>query len=159
MLFRSKIKQEYNTDERLESFVNDIINSSQCYLQFNSEEMSKILPGKDSATPMMKMLQLSLPEYNDSSDFREKFINMFTKCCPGFKASDVSLNYKPNQIVVVAAASGFPIRYLANAANLKEPHIYSHTHVCLALHMRTSIDFYWASSSKMSSLPQKSHLR
>ena len=115
-----KIKQEYNTDERLESFVNDIINSSQCYLQFNSEEMSKILPGKDSATPMMKMLQLSLPEYNDSSDFREKFINMFTKCCPGFKASDVSLNYKPNQIVVVAAASGFPIRYLANAANLKE---------------------------------------
>lgn len=115
-----KIKQEYNTDERLEEFVNHIIRSSQCYLQFNSEEMSKILPGKDSATPMMKMLQLSLPEYNDPSNFRDKFISMFTRCCPGFKESDVSVNYKPNQIVVVAAASGFPIRYLANAANLKE---------------------------------------
>lgn len=115
-----KIKQEYNTDERLEDFVNSIIKSSQCYLQFNSEEMSKILPGKDSATKMMKMLQLSLPEYNDPTNFRDKFIAMFTKCCPGFKSGDVSMNYKPNQIVVVAAASGFPIRFIANAANLKE---------------------------------------
>lgn len=115
-----KIKQEYNTDERLEEFINSIIRSSQCYLQFNAEEMSKILSGKDTATTMMKMIQLSLPEYNDSSNFRDKFISMFTRCCPGFKPSDVSVNYKPNQIVIIAAASGFPIRYIANAANLKE---------------------------------------
>lgn len=114
-----KIKQEYNTDERLEDFVRDLVRSAQCYLQFNSEEIAKVLP--TGSTSMMRMLQLSLPEYNDPTNFRKKFVDMFSRICPGFNANnDLSTNYKANQIVVIAAASGFPLRFVANVANLKD---------------------------------------
>jgi hypothetical protein len=114
-----KIKQEYNTDERLESFIRDLVRSAQCYLQFNPNEISKVLPSGN--TNMMRMVQLSLPEYNDATNFRQKFINLFKQICPGFnEEQDLSVNYKANRIVVVAAASGFPLRFVANVANLKE---------------------------------------
>lgn len=113
-----KIKQEYNSDERLEDFVRDLVRSAQCYLQFNSEEIAKVLPS--GSTSMMRMIQLSLPAYNDPSNFRNKFVDMFSRICPNFNVNeDLSTNYKENQIVVIAAASGFPLRFVANAANLK----------------------------------------
>ena len=114
-----KIKQEYNTDEKLEDFVRSLFNSAQCYLQFDTQEQSK----GSSQTNMMRMVQLCLPEYSDPSNFREKFIEKFASVCSGFQfnaSQDVSKNYKDNQIVVVAAASGFPLRYVANVANLKQ---------------------------------------
>lgn len=113
-----KIKLEYNTPEKLELFVKSIFNSAQCYLQFDTQEMSKGV----NQSNMMRMLQLSLPEYSDSSNFRQKFIDTFASVCANFnfKTSDcVSTNYKDNQIVVIAAASGFPLRYVANVANLR----------------------------------------
>ncbi len=114
-----KIKQEFNSDERLEVFIKSIVASARCYLQFNAEEMSKVIPG--CVNDMKSMVQLSLPEYNDPTNFRQKFIDMFAGECPGFNAaSDLSVNYKDNQIVVVAAASGFPLRFVANVATLKE---------------------------------------
>ena len=114
-----KIKQEYNTDERLEGFIRNLVQSAQCYLQFNPDEIAKVLPGGN--TQMMRMVQLSLPDYNDQSNFRQRFINKFTQICPGFNPiDDLSVNYKSNQIVVVAAAGGFPLRFVANVANLKE---------------------------------------
>ncbi|PXV65009.1 tubulin-like protein [Dysgonomonas alginatilytica] len=113
-----KIKQEYNSDDRLEDFVRDLVRSAQCYLQFNNEEIAKVLPS--GSTSMMRMIQLSLPEYNDPTNFRKKFVDMFGKICPGFNLNeDLSTNYKANQIVVVAASSGFPLRFVANVANLK----------------------------------------
>jgi hypothetical protein len=114
-----KIKQEYNTTERLEEFVRGLVLSAQCYLQFNPEEIAKVLPSGN--TQMMRMVQLSLPEYNDPTNFRQKFIDMFGLVSPGFNVGqDLSTNYKANQIVVIAAASGFPLRFAANIANLKE---------------------------------------
>lgn len=114
-----KIKQEYNSDERLEDFIRDLVRSSQCYLQFNQEEIAKVLPS--GSTSMMRMLQLSLPKYDDSTNFRDKFINMFAQISPGFDPRvDVSINYKENQIVVIAAASGFPLRFVSNLKKLKE---------------------------------------
>lgn len=114
-----KIKQEYNSDERLEEFIRGLIKSAKCYLQFNSEEMSKVLPG--GHTHMQSMVQLCLPEYDDPTNFRQKFINMFSLLCRDFKpASDLAVNYKQNQIVIVAASSGFPLRFVANVANLKD---------------------------------------
>jgi hypothetical protein len=114
-----KIKQEYNTDTLLEGFIEEIVNSAKCYLQFNSEEVSKVFAG--SKNEMQRMVQLCLPEYNDSSNFRDKFIKMFQQKCPGFNPDmDLSVNEQPNQIVVVAAASGFPLRFVASVANLRE---------------------------------------
>ena len=71
---------------------------------------------------MMKMLQLCLPKYEeDISGFRDKLINMFVKIAPGFNPkTDVAENYKSNQIVLVSAASGFPLRYVTNVKVLKE---------------------------------------
>jgi len=113
-----KIKQEYNTPERLETFVRSLFDSAQCYLQFDTNEMTK----GTNQTQLSRMIQLCLPKYDDPSNFRQKFIDMFANVCAkqNFKAEDcVSTNYKNNQIVVVAAASGFPLRYVANVANLR----------------------------------------
>lgn len=113
-----KIKKEYNSDEKLEEFIGGLVKSAQCYLQFNNEEIAKVIPGvEDKRTPM---IQLCLPEYNDP--FRDKFVKKFGEMCPGgsFNPGDcLSTNYKPNQIVVVAAVSGFPLRFVANVAVLK----------------------------------------
>lgn len=115
-----KIKKEYNSDEALEEFIGNLVKSAQCYLQFNDEEIAKVIPGNENK--MMRMIQLCLPEYNDPSNFRDKFIRKFAEMCPGgsFNPGDcLATNYKPNQIVVVAAASGFPLRFVANVAVLK----------------------------------------
>lgn len=114
-----KIKAEYNTDEKLESFVRDLYNSSQCFIQFDSAEMS----GNNAGSGMMKMIQLCLPKYDDPTNFRAKFINAFKGVCSDYQfdaTSDVCDNYKDNQIVVVSAASGFPLRFVANVSNLKQ---------------------------------------
>lgn len=113
-----KIKQEYNTPERLEAFVRALFDSAQCYLQFDQQEMTK----GTNQSQLKRMIQLCLPKYDDPSNFRQKFIDMFANVCAkqDFRADDcVSTNYKDNQIVVVAAASGFPLRYVANVANLR----------------------------------------
>lgn len=114
-----KIKQEYNTPEKLEAFVRTLFDSAQCYLQFDQQEMTK---GTNSSQ-LNRMIQLCLPAYDDPSNFRQKFIDMFASVCArhNFRQADcVSTNYKENQIVVVAAASGFPLRYVANVANLRQ---------------------------------------
>lgn len=114
-----KIKREYNTDDQLEAFITDLIRSTKCFLQFNAEEMASPNP-EYATTKKISLVQLCIPEYNDPTNFREKFINMFAQCCPGFNPSqDVAVSYKSNQIVLVAAAAAFPLRYVANVANLK----------------------------------------
>jgi hypothetical protein len=116
-----KIKQEYNTDDKLETFVRNLVHSAQCFLQFNPNEISKVLPA--GRTDMMRIVQLSIPDYNDPTNFRKKFINTFKGVCLPFcdftEDSDVSVSYKSNRITVVAAASGLPLRFIANVANLK----------------------------------------
>ncbi|MDR1454415.1 MAG: tubulin-like doman-containing protein [Tannerella sp.] len=110
-----KIKQEYNSDERLEEFVTDLVKSAKSYLQFNPEEI-----GKRPETSMMQMIQLSLPKYDDPSNFRQKFIDMFAQVSGIDVNQDVSENDRANRIVIVAAASGFPLRFVSNVANLKD---------------------------------------
>ena len=114
-----KIKNEYSSDELLEAFIKNLVQSAKCYLQFNPAEMASPNP-EYVATRMMSMIQLCIPKYEDPTNFRQKFIDMFAQCCPGFRpATDVAENYKSSQIVVIAAAAAFPLRYVANVANLK----------------------------------------
>ena len=113
-----KIKSEYNTNEKLEAFVRELYNSSQCFLQFDASEMS----GDKAGAGMDRMVQLCLPKYDDPTNFRQKFIDAFKSVCVGFQFSvneDVSDNYKDNQIVVISAASGFPLRFVANVDCLR----------------------------------------
>ena len=115
-----KLKQECNSEEKLEQFVRQLVTSAKAYVQFNTEEQGKVFDGNGGA--MMKMIQVCLPKYeDDKSGFRNKLIEMFMQVSPGFDPrQDVAVNYKSNQIVVVAAASGFPLRYVTNVKVLKQ---------------------------------------
>lgn len=111
-----KLKQDYNTDEKLEQFVKNCVAQAHVLLEFNQKE-----EGKQSTGMKMNMIQLCLPRFDeDKSGFRDKLIERFRQEFPGFNPSeDVSENYKETQIVIVAAASGFPLRYVSNVEVLK----------------------------------------
>ena len=117
-----KLNQELTSasGDKLETFVKDAIASARTYVQFNTEEKSKVIGAEDGA--MMSMIQVSLPKGDENTTaFRNKLIKEFEKQVPGFDPKeDVSENYKSNQIVIVAANAGFPLRYLSNVKTLKE---------------------------------------
>ena len=71
---------------------------------------------------MMKMIQLRLPLFpEDQTGFRDKLIKMMQLVAPGFNPTeDVSVCDKKNEIVIVSAASGFPLRYVANVGVIKQ---------------------------------------
>jgi len=115
-----KLKQELNTEEKLERFVRLVTSTSKSYVQFDPQETAMVIPGNTGA--MMQMVQLSLPQTDErTNDFKERLIHAFEQNVPGFNArEDVSTNYKDNQIVVISANSGFPLRFLANVRVCKE---------------------------------------
>lgn len=115
-----KLKQELNTDEKLERFVKLVTSTSKSYVQFDPKETAMVIPGNTGA--MMPMVQLSLPKTDEkTNEFRDKLIRAFVENVPGFDPKqDVSLNYKDNQIVIISANSGFPLRFLSNVKVCKE---------------------------------------
>ncbi|NDV65269.1 tubulin-like doman-containing protein [Bacteroides sp. 224] len=114
-----KIKKSYTSDEQLEELIQYLVQSSQSYLQFNSEEVDKL--AMKYGIPLRHVVQLSLPEYYDATNFRQKFIDMFKKACPKFSVhSDLLTNYKRTELVVVNATVGFPLSIVANIETLKD---------------------------------------
>ena len=115
-----KLKTELDTDEKLEQFVKLVTQTSRSYVQFNPEERAMVIPGNTGQ--MMSMVQVSLPESGEKTDsFRKKLIDAFVKEIPGFDPRlDLAVNYKTNQIVVVSAHAGFPLRFLTNVKVCKE---------------------------------------
>lgn len=111
-----KLKQELVTPEKMKEFVSQVVKMAKPCVQFNPTETA-------DGVKMMKMIQLSIPEPTSTTqEFREKLIEAFANNSDGYPVSksDVSVHYKENEIVVVTAASGFPLRYLANMTTLKE---------------------------------------
>ena len=115
-----KLKQEYNSEERLEQLCRSWVQSAKCYLQFNAEEQSKQFGNAPGGMMQMKLLRLPLfPE--DQTGFRDKLIRMMQLVAPGFNPSEnVSVCEKKNEIVIVSVAAGFPLRYVANVKELKQ---------------------------------------
>ena len=115
-----KLKQELNTDPKLEAFVKDVIDTSSTYVQFDEYETGKSPKGTTGA--MMSMIQLSIPQTDEkTNDFKERLIKEFKNQKSGFDPkSDVMVNYKNNQLVVISANSGFPLRFLSNVKVCKE---------------------------------------
>ena len=115
-----KLKSELNTDDKMEQFVKLVTQTSRTYVQFDANERSMVIAGNVGV--MMPMVQLALPEADErTNDFRQKLIEAFKKEVPGFEPKqDVAVNYKNNQIVVISANSGFPLRFLANVKTAKE---------------------------------------
>lgn len=111
---------ECSSPEKMKKFVNGIYNAAQSFLTFNGSEEGQGSP--ETAANHQKIIQLSLPLYEDDQAFRADFIKMFGESgkIPFDESKDVSENFKSNQIVVVTAHSGFPLRYVDNVRVLKE---------------------------------------
>lgn len=111
---------ECSTPEKMARFTQAIYNAAQSYLTFNGSEEKQGSP--ETAANHQKMIQLSLPIYEDNDEFRNDFIKTFGSSgnIPFDVDNDVSENFKSNQIVVITAHSGFPLRYVDNVRILKE---------------------------------------
>ena len=109
-----------STPDNRKRFVKEIYNAAQSFLTFNGSEEGKGSP--ETAANHQKLIQISLPLYEDDDTFRNDFIKDFGESgtIPFNKDSDASVNFKSNQIVVVTAHSGFPLRYVDNVRVLKE---------------------------------------
>lgn len=113
-----KLKQDYNTKGKRNDFAKDCVNQVKVYLQFNSEEQGKVFDSNSGGKK--EIIQVSLPRFDeDKSGFRDDLIDSFKNQGIDSK-DDISINYKSNQIVLIAAASGFPLRYLTNVKVLKK---------------------------------------
>ena len=118
-----KLKNELNTEEKIENFVKQAVSHARTYAQFNPEETNKVI--SDNEGKMMSMVQLALPKAESESTraFTKKLLDSFTENVQGFIPTtdgDLSENFKQNQIVVVCANAGFPLRFLENVKVLKE---------------------------------------
>ena len=115
-----KLESELDTKEKLEQFVKYMVQASRTYVRFNPTEYAKVIPG--NIEPMMPMVQLVLPEADErTNNFRQRLIDTFRKEVPEFDPkSDVTVNYKDDQIMVISAKYGFPPRFLTDVKFAKE---------------------------------------
>lgn len=119
-----KLRNEYNSEEKLETLVRGWVQEAQCYVQFNQEEQNRVF--ENAGGGMMRMIQLRLPRFDeDKSNFRGRLVDMVRQICPTFNpAEDLSDLENKNQIQIIAAASGFPLRFISNTKVLKERYDY-----------------------------------
>src|SRR5574344_2163545 len=112
-----KLKQDYSTENKRNKFVKECVDQVKVYLQVNSEEQGKVFDSNSGGKK--DIIQISLPRFDeDKSGFRNNLIESFKQ--HGIDNNDVFVNYKNNQIFLIAAASGFPLRYLTNVKILKK---------------------------------------
>ena len=119
-----KLKNELNSEDKIEAFVDNVINMARTYVQFNANETATVIGDNQGA--MMSMVQVALPK--PTNDQEAKFVKelgvAFSNKQPGFIPSfndgDFSENFKSNQMVVICAKAGFPLRFLLNVQTLRE---------------------------------------
>ncbi len=116
-----RLKQEFPTDQLLDAYLDDLVRSCRAFLQFNQGEFGKVT-GDGTTTTMGQGVQICIPEYNDPTNFRDKFIKHLTGKFEGnlITANSVTGNAKENQIVIIMIYSGFPLRFVQNINFLKE---------------------------------------
>lgn len=116
-----KLMDELSSDEKLEEFVKMTIEKCGAWVQFNENEVHK------GGVSMASMVQLSIPKANEKTQsFRDKLVQAFRAQIKGefSEKEDVSLNYNNNEIVCVAAYSGFPLRFVSNMTVLRDKYNY-----------------------------------
>lgn len=119
-----KLRMDLNSDEKIEAFVDQLIKMARSYIQLNPGETAKVIG--DNAGAMMTMVQVALPQ--PATDQQKNFVNQLGKAfqnkvagfVPNFIDGDFSVNFKPNQLIVVCANAGFPLRFLLNMQTLKD---------------------------------------
>ena len=103
------------------------MNMASSYVQFNPTETAAVIGDNQGA--MMPMVQVAMPQ--PSNDQEQQFVNALGEAfknkqagfVPQFHDGDFSVNSvndKKNQIVVICANAGFPLRFLLNMQTLRE---------------------------------------
>lgn len=119
-----KLRIDLNSEDKIESFVDQMIKMARSYVQLNPGETAKVIG--DNVGAMLSIVQVALPK--PVTDQEKSFVNQLAQAfqnkvagfVPHFVDGDLSENFKPNQIVVVCANAGFPLRFLLNMTTLKE---------------------------------------
>lgn len=116
-----RLKQEFPTDQLLDAYLDDLVRSCRAFLQFNQGEFGKVT-GDGTTTTMGQGVQICIPEYNDPTNFRDKFIKHLTGKFEGnlITSNSITGNAKENQIVVIMIYSGYPLRFVQNINFLKD---------------------------------------
>lgn len=107
------IRTKFNTQNSMEAFIKDVETRASAHLPFNAAE--KALVG---AGTIQQLVEIALPQTNepDLIDFRNTFQGYLSQQIPNVGFSD---NNKSNQVVVVNAYAGFPLRYSSNLSVLR----------------------------------------
>ena len=109
-----KIQQEYPSQAMLTSYLQDLINRTQCFLKTNGIETAI---GQHMSKPS---LQICVPKEHP---YRADFIQAFKGACEGAifdETSDIADSLAPNEIVIIRITPNFLLRYSQNVAFLKE---------------------------------------
>jgi hypothetical protein len=111
-----KIANEYRNDEEsLSKFIEDKLKLAGVLIQKNAKEITAGY-GSDGLRTDYALL---LPRYEDTSNFRDTFIEKFRSISPSGRV-EVAENYKSNEIIILSMTSGFPLRFLADVERLKK---------------------------------------
>lgn len=102
-----RIASQYRDEEELGKFIEDKVRLAGILVKKNSEEISAGYD-KDGLNISYALL---LPEYEDASKFRDKFIDKFISIA-GAKRGDVAINYKSNEIIIFSMTPGMPLRFI-----------------------------------------------
>jgi hypothetical protein len=109
-----KLANEYrNDEEKLGKFIEDKLKLAGVLIQKNPKEITAGLENDGFRIEYA----LLLPRYEDTSNFRNTFIDKFRSVAGSIEVAE---NYKPNEIVILSMTSGFPLRYLADVERLKK---------------------------------------
>lgn len=108
-----RIASQYRYDEEgLGRFIEDKIKLAGILVKKNAEEISA---GYDRDGFGISYALL-LPEYEDSSNFREKFVDKFSSIAGH---CDVANNYKTNEIIILSITAGIPLRFVKDVDILR----------------------------------------
>lgn len=113
-----KIENRYKTQEARESFIDDLSNRASAQLPFNTEQTALNIGG---GTITNHVTQIAIPMGDTKlQEFRNILIDEFSSKLHLNPGTDISDTNKSNELVIVRAAAGFPLRYSLNLKTLKK---------------------------------------
>ena len=109
-----RLQKEFPTQQQLDAYLEELVRSCSILMKFNPDEIKKV--GEDGRTTYMGLDVLILvPAYDDSSHFRDRFIQcLLSKLETALPVarSRVSSLVLPNEIVMQVVYHSFPLRFV-----------------------------------------------
>ena len=109
-----RLQKEFPTQQQLDAYLEELVRSCSILMKFNPDETKKV--GEDGRITYMGLDVLILvPAYDDSSHFRDRFIQcLLSKLETALPVarSRVSSLVRPNEIVIQVVYHSFPLRFV-----------------------------------------------